>query len=182
MRGCLLILREEQSPSYQRRVLCMTCRPVRAGTALAATAAVITLASCGLRATSQTTGPASHTTIPNSVSATNPSGWTVSAHAQALGAGPTVITVTVTVKGPTTVYGGCVPPLTAEFVDTSGQPLSTPTGSGIHCMAITAIDIPQGQSDTYSVQIPAPTGTGSHLIRATVNSRPPTRLPDLAFG
>jgi hypothetical protein len=160
----------------------MTGRIVGVGIALTATATAFALTSCGVRATSQTSAVSGGAANSSPLSVTNSSGWTVSVKPPAAGASPALVTVSVTVKGPVTIYGGCVPPLTAEFVDAGGQPLSTPTSAGIRCLAITAIGIPQGQSETFSMQIPAPSGSGSHLIRATVNSRPPTRLPDLNYG
>jgi hypothetical protein len=159
----------------------MTQRSFHAGMLLA-TLAAFGLTACGVRSTSQPTGSRAIASSPSPVTATNSSGWTVSAVLQAPKAGRAMVNVSVAVKGPVTVYGGCEPPLTAEFLDAQGQPLSTPSLSGIHCMAITAIVIPQGQSQTFSVQIPAPQSAGSYVIRATVNSRPAAQLPDLRYG
>ena len=143
---------------------------------------MLAVAACGVRATSQTTVPAAQPPASTPLSATNRSGWTVSARAQTLGTGQTVVTVSVTVKGPATVYGGCTSPVSAEFIGADGRPAATPSRAGFHCLAITDIGIPAGQSQTFSLQLPTPSGAGPFLIRTTVNSRPSTQLPDLKFG
>jgi len=147
-------------------------------------AALVTfaVAACGVRANTSTTASATQAPASTPLSVSNASGWTVSARAQTVGAGPTTVAVIVTVKGPATVYGGCESPVSVEFLNAQGQPVNTGTRTGIHCLAIAAINIPQGQSQTFSLQVPAPSGSGPYSIRATVNSKPQTALPDLKFG
>jgi hypothetical protein len=136
--------------------------------------------SCGGAATSQgIPGVQSPGTL---APVTNSSGWRVSATVQPLEAGATVVTVTVAVKGPATIYGGCEPTVHAQFVDAAGNPVATAAAPGVHCLAIAVIQIAPGQTRTFTTQINAPTAPGHYTIRTTVNSKPPTQLPDLKFS
>ena len=101
-------------------------------------------------------------------SATNASGWTAVVTAEP-GA---QLQLTVTVRGPLTVLGGCVASLTAWAETTGGVPVPTPTPTaGVHCLAIALEIVPAGTSRAFTATLPEPSPPGSYVVRSALNSQ-----------
>ena len=80
--------------------------------------------------------------------------------------------VTVTVIGPLTVEGGCVPSLTAWAVTAGGAVVPTPSPSGpaVHCLAIALISVPAGTSRAFTAEIPMPPSPGTYSIHGQLKA------------
>ncbi|MGA8016299.1 MAG: hypothetical protein WCB85_10325 [Candidatus Dormiibacterota bacterium] len=103
--------------------------------------------------------------------ASNAAGWYAAVTAQP-GA---QMEVTVTVPGPITVEGGCVPTLTASADTLSGTPVSTPTpGPALHCLAIALVAIPAGSTRAFTTTIPEPSQPGTYVVEASLRSPEPS--------
>jgi hypothetical protein len=118
--------------------------------------------------------PASHSATP-SPSATAPTGHATGADGWSTAVMPLVdgeLQVNVTVTGPLTVEGGCVPSLTAWADDADGSPVPTPSPSGsqAHCLAIALIQIPAGSSRQFSADIPTPPDPGTYTIHGLLQT------------
>jgi len=87
--------------------------------------------------------------------------------------------VTVTVTGPLTVEGGCIPSLTAWADAGDGSPVPTPTPSGgqMHCMAIALIPVAAGATKAFSADIPTPPGPGTYTIHGLLNTAGDQAIP-----
>ena len=106
--------------------------------------------------------------------ATNAAGWTA-----VVTAGPDgQLEETLTVLGPLTVFGGCVPTLTAWAVTPAGAPVPTPTPSpAAHCLAIALVVIPAGSSRAFTAVFPDPAQPGTYAIHATLDTQGPAGSP-----
>ena len=101
-------------------------------------------------------------------SATNAAGWSAVVTAEA-GA---QLQLTVTVRGPLTVLGGCVASLTAWAETTTGVPVPTPTPTpGVHCLAIALERVPAGTSRAFTALLPEPTPPGSYVVRSSLDTQ-----------
>ena len=86
-------------------------------------------------------------------SASNAAGWMAVVTAQPGGQ----LQLAVTVTGPLTVVGGCVPSLTALAETTAGMPVPTPTPTaGVQCLAIALEAVPAGTTRSFSASLPEP--------------------------
>ena len=134
-------------------------------------------AACGLARTASPSGipPSSHAPASSPSpslgqvlgTASNASGWTAVVTAEP---GAQLLD-TVTVRGPLTVLGGCVPTLTAWAETPAGARVPTPTPSPeMHCMAIALVPIPAGTSRAFSASLPEPAQPGTYTIQATLKT------------
>ena len=100
--------------------------------------------------------------------ATGADGWSTVVTAQSDGG----LQVTVTVTGPLTVEGGCVPSLTAwaDTADDSPVPTPTPSGSQVHCLAIALIQVAGGSTKAFSADIPTPPQPGTYTIHGLLQT------------
>jgi hypothetical protein len=99
-------------------------------------------------------------------SATNSAGWTAVVTAVPGGQ----LEFTLTVLGPLTVFGGCVPTLRAWAETPAGAPVPTPTPApAAHCLAIALVVIPAGSSRSFTASLPEPSPRGTYVIRATLD-------------
>ena len=106
--------------------------------------------------------------------ATNAAGWTAVVTAAADGQ----LEETLTVVGPMTVLGGCVPTLTAWAETTDGAVVPTPTPSpAAHCLAIALVVIPAGSSRAFTAVLPEPTPPGTYAIHAALDTQGPSGSP-----
>jgi hypothetical protein len=124
--------------------------------------------------------PAPGTPTPSSAStpvlgsATNSAAWTA-----VVTAGPDgQLEETLTVLGPLTVLGGCVPTLTAWAETPVGAPVPTPTPApAAHCLAIALVVIPAGSSRAFTTVLPEPAQPGTYAIHATLDTQGPAGSP-----
>ncbi|MGO8686997.1 MAG: hypothetical protein ACLQT7_07405 [Candidatus Dormibacteria bacterium] len=145
--------------------------------------AVVATAGCGIRAgapgeaappaTASPSPPAaSASPSPGQVlgSASNAAGWTAVVTAQAGGR----LQLSVTVTGPLTLLGGCIPTLTASARTVAGAPVPTPTPSpAASCLAIVLEAIPAGESRTFTAILAEPEPAGNYVIVGTLRSEGP---------
>jgi hypothetical protein len=104
-------------------------------------------------------------------SATNAAGWTAVVTAEP----DAVLQLTVTVRGPLTVLGGCVASLSAWAETDTGAPVPTPTLTPVmHCMAIALEIIPAGTSRSFTAELPEPDPPGSYVVRSTLDIQGPS--------
>jgi hypothetical protein len=127
-------------------------------------------AACGL----EPTGAGDGTPTPTSTSgavlgiATNAAGWTAVVTAGADGQ----LKETLTVVGPLTVLGGCVPTLTAWAETPAGVPVPTPTPSpAAQCLAIALVVTPAGSSRAFTAVLPEPAQPGTYAIHASLDTQ-----------
>jgi hypothetical protein len=88
------------------------------------------------------------------------------------GRGDGELQVTVTVTGPLTVEGGCIPSLTAWVDASDGSPVPTPTPSGLqmHCMAIALIPVAAGATKAFSADVPMPPDPGTYITHGLLQT------------
>jgi len=113
--------------------------------------------------------------------ATNAAGWTAVVTAEP-GA---QLQLTVTVRGPLTVLGGCVASLTAWAETTAGVPVPTPAPTpGVHCLAIALEIVPAGTSRAFTAVLPEPTPPGTYVVRSTLDTQGPsaTSVPPVTIA
>jgi len=104
-------------------------------------------------------------------SATNAAGWT----AVVTAAPGAELQVTVTVRGPLTVLGGCVPSLTARAETSTGAPVPTPTPTPeMHCLAIALEMVPAGTSRAFTALLPEPSPPGTYAVLSTLDTQGPS--------
>ena len=107
-------------------------------------------------------------------SASNAAGWT----AVVTAAPGAQLQLTVTVRGPLTVLGGCIASLTAWAETTAGVPVPTPTPvPAAHCLAIALELVPAGTSHAFTAVLPEPTPPGSYVVRSTLDTEGPSATP-----
>ena len=128
--------------------------------------ALIALGGCGSSGLGTPGGAATQSDLMRPVVATSPDGSlrTTVDHP----AGSSLITVTVRVAGPAHLQGGCEQTLEVALLDSSGAAVPRPSDTGIHCLAITVIDIPAGQTRDFSAQIPVPPTPGSYIVTGSL--------------
>lgn len=100
-------------------------------------------------------------------SASNAAGWMAVVTAQPGGQ----LQLAVTVTGPLTVVGGCVPSLTALAETTAGMPVPTPTPTaGVQCLAIALEAVPAGTTRSFSASLPEPPQPGTYVIQGSLRA------------
>ncbi|MFN2466336.1 MAG: hypothetical protein ABR598_08755 [Candidatus Dormibacteria bacterium] len=82
------------------------------------------------------------------------------------------VEVTVTVSGPASVEGGCVPALTAWLADVHGQQVGMAATPGLRCQAISITDIPAGETRDFHVSLPQPP-PGTYTVHGLIRTRLP---------
>ncbi|HYA00046.1 MAG TPA: hypothetical protein VEK76_06805 [Candidatus Binatia bacterium] len=100
--------------------------------------------------------------------ASNSAGWTSEVTAQPDGR----LELSVTVSGPLTLYGGCVPTLTARAQTPAGASVPIPPTTlpaGAHCLAIALISVPPGTTRTFTADLAEPTAPGVYVIQGTLD-------------
>ena len=118
--------------------------------------------------------PSSGATGQGLGSSSNAAGWT----AVVTAAPGSELEVTVTVRGPLTVLGGCVPSLTARAETTAGAPVPTPTPTPeMHCLAIALEMVPAGTSRAFTALLPEPTRPGTYVVLSTLDAQEPSAMP-----
>lgn len=105
--------------------------------------------------------PLSPSASPSSTTATA-HGWTTTATVNS-----GTIQVRVSVVGPQSVEGGCVPALTAWIVRSDGTRTESSPSPGVRCLAIVIDDIATAQTRDYTIVIPAPP-LGTYTVHGLV--------------
>ena len=96
-------------------------------------------------------------------------GWTTSV---AIHAAPRSIDVTVTVPGPISVDGGCVPSLTAWAVGENNTRVEVSPSPALHCGALSTRAIIAGQTADFTAAIPLPT-PGTYAVHGLLRTHLP---------
>lgn len=83
----------------------------------------------------------------------------------------TTVRVEVTVSGPLTLLGGCIPELSAWIVDSAGNRLPDPADTRARCEAIAVEEVPAGQVRALTATVPMPAGPGSYTVHGRVSTQ-----------
>lgn len=96
-------------------------------------------------------------------------GWTTSAYANSVSR---TISVKLSVPGPLSVDGGCVPSLTAWAIGADGVRIEASPSGAVHCNAISVTAIAEGQTAEFSTTIPLPSH-GTYRIHGLLRTHLP---------